>query len=226
MFRCSSLRRTTSPTGTTTCRRDLPRPLRCLPLGHLPATPAAGTLARYAACRWDTLTLNGWLYGGQRVRSHGARHVIALLALLLALPLPLPLRSRRAERPEALCAARRTLRGVPFHALHRLQSWAARCKCCAAPLAPCNRHGCTVAAVGSLQRVCCTARDFAANPTRLQENFTLQISGVKRWRFRRADVQHPLTAFTPHFKASTRGTLGTLWAVAAAGTVGLVGRSG
>jgi hypothetical protein len=24
---------------------------------------------------------------------------------------------------------------------------------------------------------------------------------VKRWRFRRADVRHPLTAFTPHFKA-------------------------
>jgi hypothetical protein len=34
-----------------------------------------------------------------------------------------------------------------------------------------------------------------------QENFTLQLSGVKRWRFRCADVRHPLTAFTPHFKA-------------------------
>jgi len=40
-----------------------------------------------------------------------------------------------------------------------------------------------------------------------QENITLQISGVKRWRFRRADVRHPLTAFTPHFKARTSGRI-------------------
>jgi len=34
-----------------------------------------------------------------------------------------------------------------------------------------------------------------------QENFTLQLSGVKRWTLQRGTVKHPLRACTPHYKA-------------------------
>jgi hypothetical protein len=34
-----------------------------------------------------------------------------------------------------------------------------------------------------------------------QENFTLQLSGVKRWTLQRGTVAHPLRACTPHYKA-------------------------
>ena len=34
-----------------------------------------------------------------------------------------------------------------------------------------------------------------------QENFTLQLSGVKRWTLQRGSVAHPLRACTPHYKA-------------------------
>ena len=34
-----------------------------------------------------------------------------------------------------------------------------------------------------------------------QENFTLQLSGVKRWTLRKGTVTHPLRACTPHYKA-------------------------
>ena len=36
--------------------------------------------------------------------------------------------------------------------------------------------------------------------TDFQENFTIQISGVKRWTLRRGRVTHPLRATTPHYK--------------------------
>lgn len=35
--------------------------------------------------------------------------------------------------------------------------------------------------------------------TDFQENFTLQLSGVKQWTFRRGRVLHPLRATTPHY---------------------------
>jgi hypothetical protein len=34
-----------------------------------------------------------------------------------------------------------------------------------------------------------------------QENFTLQLSGVKRWTLQRGTVQHPLRACTPHYES-------------------------
>lgn len=34
-----------------------------------------------------------------------------------------------------------------------------------------------------------------------QENFTLQLSGVKQWRLRRGTVPHPLRACTPHYQS-------------------------
>ncbi|CAB9498307.1 expressed unknown protein [Seminavis robusta] len=36
-----------------------------------------------------------------------------------------------------------------------------------------------------------------------QENFTLQLSGVKRWTLQRGTVPHPLRACTPHYKATS-----------------------
>jgi hypothetical protein len=35
--------------------------------------------------------------------------------------------------------------------------------------------------------------------TDFQENFTIQLSGVKRWTLRRGRVRHPLRATTPHY---------------------------
>ena len=40
--------------------------------------------------------------------------------------------------------------------------------------------------------------------TDFQENFTIQISGVKRWTLRRGRVAHPLRATTPHYARDDR----------------------
>jgi len=65
-------------------------------------------------------------------------------------------------------------------------------------------HNPVALARGEVEVFCTNAPHTTGWHTDFQENFTLQLSGVKEWRLQKAHVKHPIRGCTPHYAVTMR----------------------